>query len=501
MSDVKCAEDILEGLDAPQTQAAMALDGPVRIIAGAGAGKTRTITRRIAYGCATGAWDPSRTLAVTFSVKAAEELRSRLTQLGVDEAVRAATFHSAALHQLRTVWSDITDSYFPQIAEDLRPFMSRAFQRVTGQDDPDPIQLRALLDEINWSKVSLISPDDYARVCASTHRIPPLALEPDTMADVIDAFEQEKTTHGSIDFNDILLAVCHVLEEFDDVAQRIRKQISWLTVDEYQDVSPLQHRLMDLWLGKQRSVCVVGDPAQTIYSFAGASSYYLLDFDHEFAQVSADIELDTDYRSTPEVVAYANRVLSASPERSDYLKLKSKRSNGARVNVARYPSDQDEALGVVKSISRLVSRGVQPGQCAVLTRINAQQKIICAALKQAGLHYQVRTDSGWQRSISASELAQLDTQQLLQTLRGQGPGLVTVSTIHAAKGLEFDHVFLVGCSEGLLPFGSPGVGSALEEERRLMYVAVTRAANSLHVSFADRKEGIGAGQRSPSRFI
>ncbi|OZG48705.1 ATP-dependent helicase [Bombiscardovia coagulans] len=501
MSERKTTDDLLEGLDASQHTAAVTVDGPVRIIAGAGAGKTRTITHRIAYACACQAWDPSRTLAVTFSVKAAGELRSRLTKLGVSEEVTAATFHSAALHQLRRVWADITDAYFPQVAEDLRPFMARAFQRVTGLDDPDPIQLRDLLDEVNWTKVSLIAPEEYSRVCAATHRNPPAALETSKMADVIEAFETEKTAHGAIDFNDILLMTCHVLEEFEEAAQKIRQQVGWLTVDEYQDVSPLQHRLMELWLNKQSSVCVVGDPAQTIYSFAGASSYYLLDFDHEFAPVSADIQLNTDYRSTPQVVSYANRILSASPERADYLKLSSPKEDGPRVNCMRYPSDMDEAQGVVRRIERLLSRGAQPGQCAILTRINAQQKIMCTALKQAGIHYRVRTDNGWQRSISAAELSQLDSTELIATLRGEGEGLVTVSTIHAAKGLEFNHVFLVGCSEGLLPFGSPQSGAALEEERRLMYVAVTRASESLHISFADRKDGTGGGQRSPSRFV
>ncbi|BDR53327.1 DNA helicase [Bombiscardovia nodaiensis] len=501
MSNQEQAEKILEGLDPSQRRAATALEGPVRIIAGAGAGKTRTITSRIAYACAQEAWDPSRTLAVTFSVKAAGELRSRLSALGVPQAVKAATFHSAALHQLRRAWPEITDGYFPQVAEDLRPYMSRAFQQVTAQEDPDPVQLRDLLEEVGWAKVSLIAPDDYTRVCAASHRTPPAGLEPDQMSDVMEAFEREKSYHAAMDFNDILLMTCHVLEDFEEAAAIIRRSVGWLTVDEYQDVSPLQHRLLDLWLGENRSVCVVGDPAQTIYSFAGASSYYLLDFDHEFSPIAADVELGTDYRSTPQVVACANHILATSPERSDYLRLSSQRERGPKVNMMKYEDDETEAAGVVRRIQYLISRGAQAGQCAVLTRINAQQSVICQALKQAGIHYRVRTDSGWQRSITAAQLAQLDDAELLETLRGQGPGLVTVSTIHASKGLEFDHVFLVGCSEGLMPFGSPAAGPLLEEERRLMYVAVTRAADSLHISFAERKNQAGGPRRSPSRFL
>ncbi|BDR54347.1 DNA helicase [Bombiscardovia apis] len=501
MSKQAQAEQLLEGLDPSQLQAAQALEGPVRIIAGAGAGKTRTITHRIAYACANDAWDPARTLAVTFSVKAAGELRSRLSSLGVSEHVNAATFHSAALHQLRQAWPDISDSYFPQVVQDLRPFMSRAFQRITSQSEPEPQDMRTLLDEVGWAKVSLIAPDDYARVCAATHREPPLGLDPTRMADIMESFELEKTYYGAMDFNDILLMTCHVLEEFDEAASRIRNSLGWITVDEYQDVSPLQHRLLDLWLGHNRSVCVVGDPAQTIYSFAGASSYYLLDFDHEFAPVSADIELNTDYRSTPQIVDFANRILAASPERGDYLKLNSQNDSGPRVNFMRYESDEQEAQGVVRRIERMIGRGAQPGECAVLTRINAQQQLICAKLKEAGIHYRVRTEAGWQRSMSTEQLSQLDSKELLETLRGQGPGMVTISTVHASKGLEFDHVFLVGCSEGLVPFGSPQSGPALEEERRLMYVAVTRAGETLHVSFADRKDSAGGPLRSPSRFI
>nr|WP_236632762.1 ATP-dependent helicase [Bifidobacterium xylocopae] len=501
MSEDRQARTILEGLDGAQREAATAVDGPVRIIAGAGAGKTRAITRRIAYACASGAWDPERTLAVTFSVKAADELRRRLSALGVSSGVKAATFHSAALHQLNRAWPDITDDYFPQLAEDLRPFMAKAYQRVTGQADPDPVLLRDLLEEVGWSKVSLVAPEDYARVCAAVHRQPPAGLEPERMGQVMEAFERDKTDHGSMDFNDILLMCCHVLEEFDEAAERIRRSVGWLTVDEYQDVSPLQHRLMRLWMGGGNSVCVVGDPAQTIYSFAGASSYYLLDFDHEFDPLAADVELGVDYRSTPQVVGLANRVLAASPERGDYLRLRAANEAGPRVAMTRYQDDLDEAEGVVRRVERLLARGDTPGQCAVLTRINAQQKVICAALKRAGIHYRVRTESGWQRSTSVAELRQLDDETLKETLQGTGPGEVTVSTIHAAKGLEFAHVFLIGCSEGLLPFGSPQDTEALEEERRLMYVAVTRAERTLHVSYALRKEASGGGLRSPSRFL
>jgi DNA helicase II / ATP-dependent DNA helicase PcrA len=357
------AQGILEGLDERQRTAATTLQGPVRIIAGAGAGKTRTVTRRIAYACATGAWKPERVLAVTFSVKAAAEMRARLGQLGVGggtgrsglgagtAGVTAATFHSAALHQLNSVWADICEAPFPHVIEDQRDVVSRAIIRATARTDADPLTVRDVLAEINWAKISLVAVEDYARACAIAHRQPPAGLDTARFADVYSAYEQEKTSRGEIDFDDILLLVCHIMDGFPEAAAQIRSTIGWLTVDEYQDVSPLQHRLLTLWLGgggpdgksaMNRNVCVVGDPAQTIYSFAGASSWDLLRFADEFGPLAADVNLNTDYRSTPEVVNLANRVLAAAPNREDYLKLVSARESGPRVTRTAYESDMEE---------------------------------------------------------------------------------------------------------------------------------------------------------------
>ncbi|WP_152210354.1 ATP-dependent helicase [Bifidobacterium cebidarum] len=525
------AQKILEGLDERQRAAATTLNGPVRIIAGAGAGKTRTVTRRIAYACATGAWKPERVLAVTFSVKAAAEMRARLAQLGLAEgaregsskaaghgaasaAVTAATFHSAALRQLNSVWTDVCDAPFPHLIEDQRDVVSRAVTRVTAVGDTDPLMVRDVLAEINWAKVSLVSLEDYARVCATAHHMPPAGLEPARFADIYGEYEKEKTSRGEIDFDDILLLVCHIMDDFPEAAARIRSSIGWLTVDEYQDISPLQHRLMMLWLGAgpdgkaamNRNVCVVGDPAQTIYSFAGASSWDLLRFSEEFGPLAADIDLNTDYRSTPEVVSLANAVLDKSPNREDYLKLVSARTSGPRISRTVYDTDFEEAQGVAARILRLIRQGVKPSECAVLTRINAQQSVFGVALRQAGLKFRVRRDAGWQSSALTDDAA--SKRALLEAMGLNANGIesaddpgVTISTIHASKGLEFNHVFLVGCSEGLLPYGAPGSGDALEEERRLMYVGVTRAQDSLHVSYARTKDGYGAQQRQPSRFL
>mgnify|MGYP001336222461 CR=1 FL=1 len=497
---ISSAQGILDGLDETQRAAATATDGPVRIIAVAGAGKTRTITRRIAYACASGRWEPSRALAVTFSVKAAAEMRSRLTALGIGDSVTAATFHSAALRQLRSVWPDICEAPFPRLVKDPRELVARGIRRVSSNDQFSDLEVRDIQAEINWAKVSLIAPADYPRVCAATHRQPPAAMDVTRFCDTYTAYEQEKTSRGEIDFDDILLVVCHILDDFEEAAASIRTTIGWLTVDEYQDISPLQHRLMTRWLDGNRNVCVVGDPAQTIYSFAGASSYDLLAFGDEFAPLSADINLSTDYRSTPNVVACANRVLSRAEQREDYLRLQPVRGKGRRVLRTAFDDDDQEAQGIAARIERMITQGADPADIAILTRINAQQRLICRELKGRGLRFRVRRDASWQ----GSEIDE-DSQARQAMLESMGLGAdahgVTISTIHAAKGLEFKHVFIVGCSEGLMPFGSPGSGDELEEERRLMYVGVTRAEDTLNLSYARRKEGTSGILRSPSRFL
>nr|WP_314688333.1 ATP-dependent helicase [uncultured Bifidobacterium sp.] len=493
------AERVLEGLDDDQRDAATAVEGPVRIIAGAGAGKTRTVTRRIAYACASGAWDPDRVLAVTFSVKAAAELRSRLSELGVGDAVTAATFHSAALRQLRRLWPRISGSRFPSILEDQHDLVSRALTRVLGDEGPAAAALRDVQAEIGWCKTNLIDPVDYPRVCDALHRLPPADLEATRLVDVFLAYEQEKTARGRIDFDDILLLAAHVLDAFPEEAAEARRGIGWLTVDEYQDVSPLQHHLLTRWLAGNRNVCVVGDPAQTIYSFAGASGYYLLDFVREFAPLSRDVTLSRDYRSTPQVVNWANRILSSSPDRGDYIRLSSMRDDGSRVQRTVYDTDLEEAQGVARRILRMTDRGARPGDFAVLSRINGQQEVVCEALRESGLRYRVRRDGDWRRDAVDNEAAKA---AMLETLGLTGDtSAVTVSTIHAAKGLEYPHVFLVGCSEGLMPFGSPEAGERLEEERRVLYVGATRACDTLHLSYARLADGMGGAVRAPSRFL
>lgn len=529
---------LLDGLDESQRAAASALEGPVRITAVAGAGKTRTITRRIAYGCESGKWDAERTAAVTFSVKAAREMQQRLGRLGAS-GVRVATFHALALSQLHRAWEEVTDSYFPQLTSDPSEILEASVERETDLVGAGPRELRDVLGEVNWTKVSLIAPKEYARVCAAFHRVPPAGLTPEQMTGVLEEYERQKVERNLIDFNDILLILCHLIEESDEVAARVRSQIGWLTVDEYQDVSPLQHRLMKLWLGRNTNVCVVGDPAQTIYSFTGATSYYLLDFAREFPGLKADVRLNTDYRSTPQIVGYANAVLAASPVAGDYLPLRSPQEEGARVSTRAYGTDAQEAYGVAAAIRKLLDAGVEASEIAVLSRINSQTRAICTACDAVGVPYMVRRVVGQgmdETSFSQAVRSGVESGKI----ESLNASTVTISTVHASKGLEWDHVFIIGLSEGLLPFGvsggavgvggagvdsvisAAGFGSAgtgaqngvgngavndtavnpeLEEERRLFYVGVTRGRKQVEISFARKKDETATFERAPSRFL
>ena len=317
------------------------------------------------------------------------------------------------------------------------------------------------------------------------------------MKRVMEYYEEEKAFRNEIDFNDILLMLCHILDEDAEQARTVRGGIGWLTVDEYQDVSPLQHRLTELWLGDNRNICVVGDPAQTIYSFAGATSYYLTGFAREYGGLAADIELATDYRSTQNIVKEANKILKHSPMRDTYLQLASARETGKRVSRRVYGDDRDEARGIVSKIKDRISHGVRAEDIAVLMRINSQGILLARLLKEEKIAYRVRTESGWTSNASHDSLMNSDGTV----------GQVSLSTIHAAKGLEWKHVFIMGCSEGLIPFLSNQEDGNLEEERRLLYVGITRAEDELEISYAraahkdDAAASRYGAERRPSRFL
>jgi len=552
---------ILDALDPEQRAVAEALEGPVVVLAGAGTGKTRAMTHRIAYGVATGAFDPAGVLALTFTTRAAGELRGRLRALGVHR-VQARTFHSAALRQAQYFWPQAHGRPLPPVADSIISLVAEAARR-EGLPAETAL-LRDLAQEISWAKVSNVTPADYAAVAPGRHRAVG-GRTPEQVGRVLARYEQVKAARGVVDFDDILLCAAALLADFPAMAGEVRRQYRTFVVDEYQDVSPLQQALLDLWCGGRDDLCVVGDPAQTIHSFAGAQAAYLTGFAdrHPGARV---IELVRDYRSTPQVVALANAVLRGH---GPGVELRAMRPAGPEPLFAQAASEPEDAAAIVDWLRGLHARGVPYEETAVLYRIHAMSPHVESALAQAGIPYVTRgsdgffdraevrtalralaaaartTDTGdpaagqfravlaglgwtpeppdgqgvvrerWESWAALAALADAfaadrpdaSVQELADELesrrqtqhapRGQG---VTLATLHAAKGLEWDAVAIMGVHEGSLPFVLATTPEQVAEERRLFYVGVTRAREHLRVSWSTTRNG-GGPRRAPSRFL
>ncbi len=559
------ADRLLDGLDPEQREVATRLDGPMRVLAGAGTGKTRAITHRIAYASATGVVIPTEVLAVTFTTRAAGELRARLARLGAVGA-QARTFHSAALRQARYFWPRVYGVELPPLVKSKLPLVAEAVQQ--NRLKAAQADLRDLAAEIEWAKVSNVRPRDYVQVSAGAGRSL-AAYDPTTVAAIYAAYEETKQQRHRLDLEDILLCTAAVLSDDENAASSVRKQYRSVVVDEFQDVSPIQASLLDLWLGGRDSVCVVGDPAQTIYSFAGASSTYLLDFPKKFPGTTS-VTLARNYRSTPEVVKTANAVMGFELG-SSAVRLRTTRPSGPAVSFSGHSDEVAEAAAVAEEAKTMISRGASPSEIAVLFRINAQSEPFEDALAERSVPYVVRgaerfferaevrqamtllrgavhdtevsaselsssvadvlTSMGWSRESPPGRGSVRDRWESLQAvvhLAGElevtHPGLdlagfvaelkrradaqhapvaagVTLTTLHAAKGLEWPIVFLVGMHEGTMPIVYADTEEALREERRLLYVGVTRAQDRLQVSWSAARSPGGRGSRGPSRFF
>ena len=430
----KSADELLEALDPEQRAVATALHGPVVVMAGAGTGKTRAITHRIAYGVRTGTFDPARVLAVTFTQRAAGEMRGRLAQLGTD-GVQARTFHSAALRQARYFWPRVFGGELPPIIDRKFPLLTEASNRCRVRVDTPA--LRDLAGEVEWAKVSNVRPDDYAKVAPQSGRAL-AAFDPATIARVFAAYEDVKIERGRIDLEDVLLCAVALLAEDERVAAEIRRQYRTFVVDEYQDVSPLQQSLLDLWLGGREDVCVVGDPAQTIYSWAGADPQNLVRFAarHPSANV---IKLIRDYRSTPQIVEVANKILDASgtaglPGR---VTLRSQREPGPAPTYREYPDEVAEADGVARAIQRLQESGTALRDIAVLFRTNAQSENFEQALAERRIPAVLK---GAERFFERAEIRQAAMLLRGQTKAGDSGGELaeTVRGVLAGAGWTAD---------------------------------------------------------------
>ena len=388
------ADEVLEGLDPEQRAVAATPLGPMVVLAGAGTGKTRAITHRIAYGVHSAAYQPQRVLAVTFTARAAGEMRTRLRSLGVPQ-VQARTFHAAALRQLHYFWPRAIGGAAPEVLPHKAPVVGEAASRLRLQ--LDRVVMRDLASEIEWSKVSMLTSETYPAAARRAGRSP-AELDPTAMARLIELYEEVKTERGVIDFEDVLLLMVGILAEHPEIAREVRAQYRHFVVDEYQDVNTLQQHLLDQWVGERDDLCVVGDPAQTIYSFTGASPRHLLDFGqrHPSAQ---QVRLVRNYRSTPQVIGLANLVLAGSGR--DAVQLQAQRAGGPAPELTAYPDDQAEARGVASELRRLVDTGESPAEMAILFRTNGQSEALEAALTELEVPYLVR---GGERFFNRAEV-------------------------------------------------------------------------------------------------
>ncbi len=383
-------DEVLAGLDPEQRTAATTLHGPVAIVAGAGSGKTRVITHRIAYGVRIGEHDPQRSVAVTFTNKAAGEMTRRLRQLGVPD-VRVRTFHAAALRQLRHYYPRALRRELPEVNPVKAPLLGAA---ASGLGLPtNTAAVRDYAAEVEWAKVNSIRPSDYAAFVARSGRQPPAGLTSSVMAQVFEEYERRKTAAGRIDFEDVLLLMVALLDSQPQVAAHLRSGLQHITVDEYQDASPLQQRLLDGWLGENTNICVVGDPSQTIYSFAGADASLLTGFARRYPTATV-VQLPRTYRCSPEITECANRVLAAGGEG---LTLVSQQKSGPAVRIRDYPDVHSEALGVAEQIATLIEGGTAASEVAILVRMNAMTEPFEEALASRGIGYQVSGGTGFFR--------------------------------------------------------------------------------------------------------
>jgi DNA helicase-2/ATP-dependent DNA helicase PcrA len=583
---------VLEALDPEQREVALATRGPVCVVAGAGTGKTRAIAHRIAYGVQTGVVSPGHVLAVTFTTRAAGELRGRLRLLGgggggLDQVV-ARTFHSAALRQLVHFWPGTVGGRPPAVLDSKAGLLAEAARglraRVSGPE------LRDLATEIEWAKVSQVRPDDYPEAARKHGRTPPLQAE--LTGRLFAAYEQLRRDRHLVDFESVLELTAAILAEHRTVAAQVRDRYRYFVVDEFQDVNPLQKLLLDVWAGDRDDVCVVGDPRQTIYSFTGATSAYLTGFTAEYPHATL-VRLVRNYRSTPEVIACANRLTGVGAEGA----LVAQQESGPPADFAEHEDEVAEAAAVAARARAFIEAGTPPRQIAVLVRVNAQTERFERALAEAGVACQVRGAERFfdrpavrqatgllraaARSASAAGLAApggapgadggagegggvgdaavapgavaevrdvlsglgltreppggrgaarerweslAALAQLAEDFCAANPGAtladivgelarraaieyapqvegVTVASLHAAKGLEWDVVFLPGLTEGNLPIIHADTEEAVAEERRLLYVGVTRARQQVLLSWPLARAPGGRQNRKPSRFL
>ena len=553
-------DDLLRGLDATQREAVTTTSAPLAILAGAGSGKTRVLTRRIAWQAREGRIDPRHVLAVTFTRKAAGELRARLSRLGVHPDVTAGTFHSIALAQLRRRADEAGRAVPTLLERKVRVLLPI----VGGRGREAALVAADVAGEIEWAKARLVTPDRYARAATEAGRHPPRPVE--QVADLFRAYEREKRKRRLVDFDDLIVGCADVFTRDGAFADAQRWRFRHLFVDEFQDASPAQFRLLTAWLGDRDDLCVVGDGDQAIYGFAGADPRFLTRFEAHFPRERhpgvGTVRLGSNYRSSPQVVAAATSVLGSANRRRPVPHAAN--PDGPVPTVVAYDDDDDEARGVARAATQANRTGVRWSRIAVLYRVNAQSAAFEEALARQGIPTRVRggvrfldrpevqlsldalrasarTAPGRpfdqhlgdlvddaaalseERREHADALVRLGREYLaaeggggsvdgflgfLQAALRDGDGdsaghdAVELLTFHRAKGLEFDTVFVTGVERGLVPISHAKTTDALDEEQRLLYVALSRAERDLQVSWArQRTVGARVANRRPGMWL
>ena len=561
---------LLEGLDPDQLEAVTSDAAPLCILAGAGSGKTRVLTRRIAHRVATGSAQAGHVLALTFTRRAAGELGRRLSELGVRPRVAAGTFHGIAYASLRSRWAD-RGQQPPVLLEHKTRLLGgllragRAGSRGSGGGEVAPVDVAG---EIEWAKARMVTPDDYAAAVAAAGRRPPLPAG--VVADLYARYEHEKRRRNLVDFDDLVLLCAEALETDTEFAASQRWRFRHLFVDEFQDVNPAQFRLLEGWRGGRADLCVVGDPDQAIYAWNGADPSYLTAFTRHLSGAGA-VRLARTYRSSPQVVTVANAVL-AGHRAPGAAALRPTRADGAVPTVTAWATDGEEAAGVARALRRQHAGGRPWSELAVLARTRAQLVAFEEALHAAAVPCRVRgavafldraevraavadlrrlpatalltpaladlrveaapvdgavaqtagpPGAAAERRSSLAELARMMEELLAAdpcttvgaflawlhaTLRAEEPAtpadVVELATFHGAKGLEWPVVFVTGLEQGLVPVGHASTPEGRAEERRLLYVAVTRAQAELHCSWAERRRfGTSTVARTPSPWL
>ncbi len=548
------ADALIADLDADQRAAVTTESRLVAVIAGAGSGKTRVLTRRIAHRIATDAADPRHTLALTFTREAAGEMRKRLLRLGIREHVEAGTFHSVMLGVLKQRWAD-TERRPLTVVNDRR--------RLVGDtiDAGDRRSLGAYVAEIDWASARGIDARGYASAARREQRHPAPGV--DGCASVYADFETLKRRRGVIDFDDVLSHTIRDLRRDDGFADAVRWRFRHLLVDEAQDLNPLQHTLVDLLRMGRDDLFLVGDPSQAIYAFNGADPSLLVEVETRFPGVEV-IRLPVNHRCTPQIVAAGVHVLTITEQPSP---LVSNRADGAIVERVEAADEADEARRIVTFLLRSDPNLIRTGETAVLARTNAQLGLIADAIERAGLPVRRHATAsgtplqaavrqvaalgsasrlrGWAHDIlDAPPIAQSLRHRTPQPGRGGDPSSdadsdperrvatavleflreqpladgaafrawvattnpfddastdgVDLLTFHAAKGREWHTVVVTGVESSLVPHKSASTTAARAEEGRLLYVAFTRATDRLLVTHAARRGGYA---RTVSAFI